>query len=63
MIDEKAYLIKVFLEHFKLRNARGLLDLIEKMSKIPNKSNLYVTNFNVVKTGCVLIELITLISL
>ena len=63
MIDEKAYLIRVFLENFKLRNARVLLDLIQKMTKIPSKVNTYVTNFNVVKTGCVLIELLELISI
>jgi len=63
MVDEKAYLIRVYMEHFKLRNARGLLDYIEKMTKIPNKSNLYVTSFNVVKTACVLIEILELICI
>lgn len=63
MVDEKAYLIRVYMEHFKLRNARTLLDCIEKMTNIPNKSNLYVTNFNVVKTACVLIEILELLCI
>jgi len=40
-----------------------MLDYIEKMTAIPNKTNLFVTNFNVVKTGCILIELMQLVSI
>jgi hypothetical protein len=58
MIEQKCYLIKEYLDHFQLRNARNLLDNIEKKVDIANKLNIFVTNFNVVKTGCLLIELL-----
>lgn len=62
MIDEKTYLIRVFMEHFQLRHARILLDYIEKKTQIASKTNLFCTNFNVVKTGCQLIEVLELVS-
>ena len=62
MIDEKTYLIRVFMEHFQMRHARILLDYIEKKTQVPNKINLFCTNFNVVKTGCLLIEVLELVS-
>lgn len=60
MIEEKTYLIRVFMERFQLRHARQLLDHIEKKGLKANKLNLFVNNFNVVKTGCVLIEILEL---
>jgi len=45
-----------------MRNARNLLDNIEKKVEIPNKLNIFVTNFNVVKTGCLLIEILDLLG-
>ena len=62
MIEEKCYLIREYIEFFQLRHARTLLDQIDKKVNIPNKSNIFVTNFNVVKTGCLLIELLGLIG-
>jgi hypothetical protein len=62
MIEEKAFLIRVFMEHFQLRHARLLLDHIEKRGLEANKHNLFVTNFNVVRTGCVLIEILQLVA-
>jgi hypothetical protein len=58
MIDEKAFLVREYLHYFQLRHARGLLDFIDKKISIPSKFNLFVTNFNVVKTGCIFIELL-----
>lgn len=60
MLDQKAYLIREYIEHFQLRHARSLLDSIEKRVTLPNKQNLLVSNFNVVKTGCLLIELLSI---
>ena len=62
MIEEKCFLIREYIEFFQLRHARTLLDQIDKKVNIPNKSNIFVTNFNVVKTGCLLIELLGLIG-
>lgn len=62
MIEEKTFLIRQYLEHFQLRHARILLDYIEKKSCIPNKFNVLVTNFNPVKTGCLLIEILQLVG-
>jgi len=62
MIEEKSYLIREFIEHFRLRHLRSLLDFIEKRTAISNKSNIFVNNFNVVKTGCLLIEILELVS-
>ena len=62
MIEEKTFLIRVFMTHFQLRHARQLLDHIEKKGLKANKLNLFVNNFNVVKTGCVLIEVLELIG-
>ena len=62
MIDHKSYLIKQYFDNFQLRNARTLLDNIEKKIDIPNKQNIFVTNFNVVKTGCLLIELLDMVG-
>jgi len=39
-----------------------LLDFIENRSTAPNKQNLFVNNFNVVKTGCLLIEVLEVVS-
>ena len=63
MIDEKAYLIREFMERFMLRHARQLLDHIDRAVSVPTKHNIFVTNFNVVKTGCLLIEMMELIGL
>ena len=63
MIEEKAYLVREFMERFGLRHARTLLDYIDKRVNIPTKHNIFVTNFNVVKTGCLLIELLELVGL
>jgi hypothetical protein len=38
------------------------LDHIDQKVNIPNKFNLLVSNFNVVRTGCLLIELLGLIG-
>ena len=63
MINEKAYLIREFMERFNLRNARVLLDNIDRLSNFQNKQNILVTNFNVVRTACLLIEILELISI
>jgi len=63
MIEQKAFLLREYMDYFSLRQARQMLDYIEKMTAIPNKTNLFVTNFNVVKTGCILIELMQLVSI
>lgn len=62
MIDEKCYLIREFMEHFQLRHARSLLDYIDKRATCQSKQNLFITNFNVVKVGCQLIELLDLVG-
>ena len=63
MIDQKCFLIREYLDYFQLRNARTLLDYIDKKVNIPNKLNLLVSNFNVVLTGCLLIEILELVGL
>lgn len=45
-----------------MRHARQLLDFIEKRSTIASKQNVLVNNFNVVKTGCLLIEILDELS-
>lgn len=62
MINEKSYLIREFMEKFNLRNARVLLDNVDRLSGFANKQNILVTNFNVVRTGCLLIEILELIG-
>ena len=56
MIDFKAYLVRQFMEQFKLNNARSLLDAIRQKVKTVSKTNILVLNLNVVKTSCLLIE-------
>jgi hypothetical protein len=63
MIDQKCYLIREYLDYFQLRNARTMLDFIDKKVNIANKLNILVSNFNVVKTGCLLIEVLELVAL
>jgi len=63
MINEKAYLIREFIERFNLRNARIFLDNMDRLSGFVNKQNILITNFNVVKTACLLIEILELISI
>jgi len=58
MIEYKCFLLREYLDHFQLRHARSLLDYIYKKIEIPNKFNILVNNFNVLKTGCLLIELL-----
>ena len=58
MIEEKAFLIREHMDHFQLRHARSMLDFIDKKATCSAKFNLFVTNFNPVKTGCILIELL-----
>jgi len=55
-------LIREYMEHFQLRHARTLLDHIDKRVTIPNRQNILVTNFNVVKTGCLLIEVLEIVA-
>ena len=62
MIDQKCFLIRQYLDCFLLRHARSLLDHMEKRVMIKDKTNLLVTNFNVTLTGCLLIEILELIS-
>ena len=62
MIDQKCFLIREYLDYFQLRNARQLLDFMEKKVTIPNKLNILVSNFNVVLTGCLLIEVLDLVG-
>ena len=62
MIEQKCYLVKEYMDHFQLRHARTLLDYIDKKIMIPNKLNLLVSNFNVVKTGCLLVELLDIVG-
>lgn len=62
MIEQKCYLVREYLDFFQLRNARQLLDFIDKKINIPNKLNLLVSNFNVVLCGCLLIEIMELVS-
>ena len=62
MIDQKCYLVREYLDFFQLRNARQLLDFIDKKVNIPNKLNILVSNFNVVLSGCLLIEVMSLVG-
>ena len=62
MIEQKNYLIRHYMDFFQIRHARLLLDIIEKRSTVASKQNIFVQNFNVVKTGCLLIEMLELLS-
>ena len=46
------------MEYFQLRHARIMLDHIDKRIGAKNKFNVLVTNFNVVLSGCLLIEVL-----
>lgn len=39
-----------------------MLDYIDKKIIVPSKFNILVSNFNVVKTGCLLIEVLALVG-
>lgn len=62
MIDQKCFLIRQYLDYFQLRHARILLDYMEKRILVKDKTNILVTTFNVTLTGCLLIEILELIS-
>jgi hypothetical protein len=63
MIDFKCYLVRQFSERILLRHARRLLDAIDLKIQARNKNNILVMNLNVVKTACLLIEVLQVMSI
>lgn len=57
-MDFKAFLIRSYLEQFILRHANHFLDTLAQKILQENKFNILVLNFNVVKTSCLLIEIL-----
>lgn len=62
MLQYKCFLVREFMHLFQLKHARTLLDHIDQKIQIPNKFNILVSNFNVVLSACLLIELLGLVE-
>ena len=58
MVDFKCYLIRQHIERLQLRHATRLLEALDIKVMSKNKSNILVLNLNVVKTSCLLIEML-----
>jgi hypothetical protein len=57
-IDFKAFLIRAYMEQFTLRHAKQFIDSLDQKITQENKFNILALNFNVVKTACLVIELL-----
>ena len=62
MVDYKCYLIRQFSEQLKMWHARQLLDTLDIRVTAKNKNNILVLNLNVVKTACLLIEVLHVVG-
>ena len=62
MVDYKAYLVRHSMEKMLLRHARQLLDVLTFKINKTDKQNILVTNLNVVKSACLLIELTEIVG-
>ena len=58
MIDYKCYLARQFIDKMQQRPARTLIKSIDTKVKQQTKQNVLVLNLNVVRTSCLLIELL-----
>jgi predicted short-subunit dehydrogenase-like oxidoreductase (DUF2520 family) len=58
LVEFKAFLLRSYVEHFSLRHAKHLVDVLEQKLRQDNKFNILALNFNIVKTACLLIELV-----
>lgn len=62
MIDFKCYLIRQHIERLQLGHATRLLEALDIKVMSRNKSNILVVNLNVVKTSCLLIEVLAAVG-
>lgn len=62
MIDFKCYLARQFIDQMQQRHTRTLIATIDTKVKQQSKQNILVINLNVIKTSCLLIELLNLIG-
>ena len=59
LFEFKAYLFRSYIDqHFNLRHANLLVNTLEGKLNQENKFNILVMNLNVVKTACLMIELV-----
>jgi hypothetical protein len=58
MVDYKCYLARQFIDKMQQRHTRILINTIDTKVKQQSKQNILVLNLNVVKTSCLLIELL-----
>lgn len=57
--DFKAYLFRTYIDqHFNLRHANLFVNTLESKLNQENKYNILVMNLNIVKTACLIIELV-----
>ena len=62
MIDFKCYLARQFIDKMQQRHCRTLIATIDHKVKLQSKQNILVLNLNLIKTSCLLIELLDFIA-
>lgn len=62
MIEYKTFLLRQYLHSFVLRHSKLFLDTLDAKLQQENKFSILVLNLNVVKTSCLLIELLEMVA-
>jgi hypothetical protein len=62
MLEFKCFLVRQFSERLQLRHARRLLDTLDLKIKAKNKQNLFVLNLNIVKSACLVVEMLEVVG-
>jgi len=62
MLEAKAFLLKRFINKMKFDQAMQFLEAIEKGVKNKSRGNILIMTLNVVKSSCLLVELLELVK-
>lgn len=62
MLEFKCFLVRQFSERLLLRHARRLLDTLDLKIGAKNKQNILVLNLNIVKSACLVVEMLEVIG-
>ena len=62
LLEAKTFLLKRWMDWIKLRDAKQILNQLDYRVSTFSKSHIFIVNLNPVKTACMLIEILSLLS-
>ena len=62
MLEAKAFLLKRFITHMRFEQAQTFLEAVEARIYDKSRGNIFVNSLNVVKSACLLIELLYMVK-